>query len=78
MRAFANRSILVYREAGHEIEIGGEALVDNGFEIDLSTIISWDDHPTDLVSEAEKIRIANAVKEVAAYQWHMRISMAKK
>ncbi|MBV9083708.1 MAG: hypothetical protein JOZ62_13595 [Acidobacteriaceae bacterium] len=75
VRAFANRSTLVYREAGREIEIGGEGLVNNGFEIDLSTIVSWNDRPAEALSEAEKIRIANAVMRVAADQWNMRVTI---
>ncbi len=75
VRYFPLRSVLVYREGGHEIEIGGENMADSVFQIDLSTIVSWSDTPAQLVSENEKLRVATGAAQAAADQWGKKISV---
>ena len=73
VRYYPLRSVLLYREGSHEIEIGGENLADGQFQIDPSTIVCWSDTQTELLSENEKLRIAAGAAQAAAAQWGMSV-----
>ena len=56
-----NRNSVVYRENGRAMTIAGEMLSD-GFEIYVSSIITWDDSQGDLITEADRQRILRNVR----------------
>jgi hypothetical protein len=51
-----NRNAVVYRENGRTMTIAGEMLSD-GFEIYVSSIVTWDDSQGELITDADRQRI---------------------
>jgi hypothetical protein len=56
-----NRNALVYRENGRTMTIAGEMLTD-GFEIYVSSIVTWDDSRGELITDADRRRIVRNVR----------------
>ncbi len=68
VRFLPDRSVLEYKDSGRKIEIGGEILVD-GFEIDVNSIVSWNDEPTKILNHSERVEIATGARNVVQSQW---------
>ena len=66
------RSVLIYRADGRMIELPGENLID-GFQIDLSAVMSWDDSPAKFLSPEEKLQVGKAAADAAEAQWGMKV-----
>jgi hypothetical protein len=66
------RSVLIYRANGRIIELPGENLMD-GFQIDLSAVMSWNDKPAEFLSQEAKLRVGKAAAHAAASQWGMKV-----
>jgi len=75
VRTYPQRGILLYWENGREIEVGCEMTGPNRYEIDPSTIISWNDRRSEFVPEAERLRIARSPATAADVQWGMKVSI---
>ena len=56
-----NRSTVIYCENGRTLTIAGEMLTD-GFEIYVSSIVTWDDSRGELITESDRQRIVRNVK----------------
>jgi hypothetical protein len=56
-----NRNAVVYRENGRTMTIAGEMLAD-GFEIYVSSIVTWDDSRGELITDADRQRILRNVR----------------
>ena len=68
IRVVGAGSGLLYRENHRTVQLAA-AMLERGYGIFPSTIISWDDEPERLVSEIERRRIVDAVKAVIKSQW---------
>ena len=56
-----NRNTVVYRENERTMTIAGEMLTD-GFEIYVSSIVTWDDSHGELITDADRQRILRNVR----------------
>ena len=56
-----NRNTVIYWENGRSMTIAGEMLND-GFEIYVASIVTWDDGDVQPIAEAERQRILSNVK----------------
>ena len=56
-----NRNAVVYWENGRTMTIAAEMLTD-GFEIYVSSIVTWDDSQGELITEADRQRILRNVR----------------
>lgn len=56
-----NRNAVVYWEDGRRMTIAGEMLAD-GFEIYVSSIVTWDDSHGELITDADRQRILRNVR----------------
>jgi hypothetical protein len=56
----ANRHAVIYWEGRRKMTIAGEML-DNGFQIYVASITTWDDSKGELISESERQRILQNV-----------------
>jgi hypothetical protein len=56
-----SRNAVVYRENGRTMTISGEMLTD-GFEIYVSSIVTWDNSRGELITDADRQRILRNVR----------------
>jgi len=64
---FASGRIELFQN-GRKIPIGGQFVM-HGFEIDVSSIISWDDEPSKTLTEQERKEVAFTAKGAMEAQW---------
>ena len=68
VRVFGPGTGLLYRENGTAIQIRLQSS-SVGYLIDVSTIISWEDESARVLSQADRMRVAQAAKSVVESQW---------